>query len=96
MTGQNAAKESLAVDLLDDNAPVTPGKAYLLQLAAAAEVEGLQTGIRWGVPAKLAAAIDIAIANSDWKAAVKIGWDPTHVEPTDVTVVEAQAGRRPK
>ena len=95
VTAADGTPESLAVDLLDDDAPLNVGKSYLLQLAAAAEKAGLMTGIRWGVPAKLVAAIDEAIAAEDWKAPVKVGWDPTHVQPTDVTVAQARAGKRP-
>lgn len=95
VTSSTGTPESLAVDLLDDDSPVNPGKPYLLQLAAAAEKAGLVTGIRWGVPAKLIPGIDTAIANKDWSAPVKVGWDPTHVQPTDVTVAEAKAGKRP-
>jgi hypothetical protein len=95
VTGAGGAKEALAVDLLDDNSPLNPGKPYLLRLAAAAQRQGLITGVRWGVPKKMAEAIDNAIAAKDWKADVKIGWDPTHVEPTDVSVAEAKAGKRP-
>jgi hypothetical protein len=96
VTGPNDTPESLAVDLLDDDNPLSPGKPYLLQLAAAAEKEGLVTGIRWGVPAKLVLGIDAAIAKKDWDASVKIGWDPTHVQPTDITIAEAKSGKRPK
>ena len=95
VTAANGTPEALAVDLLDDDSPLSPGKAYLLQLAAAAEKAGLVTGICWGVPGKLVAAIDRAIADKDWNADVKIGWDPTHVQPTDVTVAQARAGKRP-
>jgi hypothetical protein len=95
VTGANGTKEALAVDLLDDNAPLNPGRSYLLRLAAAAEHRGLVTGIRWGVPKALVAGIDAAIAKKDWKADVKIGWDPTHVEPTGITPSEAKAGKRP-
>jgi len=96
VTGDDGSKESLAVDMLDDDNPANEGKEYLLRLAAAAETRGLMTGIRWGLPAKLRAAIDDAIAASDWKAAVKIGWDPAHVEPTGITPAQAKAGQRPK
>jgi hypothetical protein len=95
VTASNGTPEALAVDLLDDDSPLSPSKNYLLQLAAAAEAEGLITGIRWGVPQKLAGAIDAAIASQDWDVNVKVGWDPTHVQPTDVTVAEAKAGKRP-
>ena len=95
ITGVDGKPEALAVDLLDDDSPLNPSKSYLLQLVAAAEAAGLITGIRWGVPAKLVSAIDAAIVSKDWNANVKIGWDPTHVEVTDITVAEAKAGKRP-
>lgn len=95
VTGGNNNPEALAVDLLDDENPLNPNKAYLLQLAAAAQATGLITGIRWGVPAKLVPAIDTAIKAKDWGANLKVGWDPTHVQPADITVAEAKAGKRP-
>jgi hypothetical protein len=48
-TGAGGRPEALAVDLLDDDAALNPGKPYLLRLAAAAEDAGLVTGIRWGL-----------------------------------------------
>jgi hypothetical protein len=95
VTGAAGAKESLAVDMLDDDHPAQEGSEYLLRLAAAAKKQGLVTGIRWGLPQKLRDAIDDAIATQSWKASVKIGWDPAHVEPTGITPAEAKAGRRP-
>jgi len=44
VTASDGTKEALAVDLLDDDHPLGPTKNYLLQLAAAAEAEGLITG----------------------------------------------------
>ena len=95
VTADDGRPEALAVDLIDDDSPLNISKSYLLQLAAAAEKAGLMTGIRWGVPGKLVPAIDQAIATKDWGANVKLGWDPTHVQPTDVSVAEARAGKRP-
>lgn len=95
VTSTGGVPEALAVDLLDDDFPLKPSKSYLLQLAAAAEKSGLTTGIRWGVPNRMVAAIDASIAAEDWHAQVKVGWDPTHVQPTDVTVAQARAGDRP-
>lgn len=95
VTGAGGTKEALAVDMLDDDHPAREGPEYLLHLAAAAEKQGLTTGIRWGLPAKLRAGIDDAIANKDWKAPVKVGWDPSHVEPKGITPAEAKAGKRP-
>ena len=95
VTGANGAKESLAVDLLDDDSPLASRKEYLLNLADVCRSLNLLTGIKWGLPAALGAAVDVAIKNKDWKANVKIGWDPTHIEPTGITVAEAKAGKRP-
>jgi hypothetical protein len=44
VTAKNGKPEALAVDLLDDDAPLSPSKRYLLQLAAAAQRAGLVTG----------------------------------------------------
>lgn len=95
VTGPNGEKEALAVDLLDDNSPLKPSSAYVLKVTAAAEKHGLTTGARWGLPSKVAKAIDTAIALQDWKAPVKVGWDPVHVEPANFTPGQAASGARP-
>jgi len=96
VTGADGRKESLAVDLLDDDAPLAPGAPYVLRLAAAAAAEGLTTGALWGLPAKLKSGTAAAIAAGDFDAPVKIGWDPCHVEPTGITIAQAKGGERPK
>lgn len=95
VTGQDGTPQALAVDLLDDNAPLNAGRSYILRLAAAAQAEGLVTGVRWGVPKAMRDAIDAAVASGNWEAPVKVGWDPLHVEATGITVSEAKAGKRP-
>ena len=95
VTGAGGKMEALAVDLLDDDNPLNSARPYLLQLAAAAEAAGTTTGIRWGVPAKLITGINEAIAKGDWNSSVKIGWDPTHIQPVGITIAEAKAGKRP-
>lgn len=95
VTGDNETPEALAVDLLDDDNPLNPRREYLLRLAAAAGKRTATTGLRWGLPENLRNAIDAAIAAMDWRAAIKVGWDPCHVEPTDLTVVQAREGKRP-
>ncbi len=95
VTGSGNAKEALAVDLLDDDNPLSPSAAYLLQVASAAEAQGLTTGIRWGLPTALVGAVNAALAAKDWQRPVKMGWDPTHVQPVGLTASEAKAGKRP-
>jgi len=96
VTSKKGVKEALAVDLLDDDHAAKEGREYLLHLAATAERHGTMTGIRFGLKtAKMRAAVDAAIAAQDWKAPVKIGWDPTHIQPVGITPAEAEAGKRP-
>lgn len=73
-----------------------PGEVIvLLALAVAARGQGLQTGILWGLPARLAAGVEGALASGDLAAAVKVGWDPTHTEMTGLTIAAVKAGARP-
>ncbi len=95
VTGDDGKPESLAVDLLDDDSPVSMTAAYFLRVAVAAQKNGLVTGIRFGLPAGLRAGLDTAIAAKNYAAAVKVGWDPTHIEPTGITPTEARGGKRP-
>jgi len=95
VTGDSGRKESLAADLLDDNSPLKPSTAYVLKVTAAAERHGLTTGARWGLPSKMAKAADLAIAQQNWTAPLKVGWDPVHIEPANFTPAQAAAGERP-
>jgi len=95
VTGANGAKESLAADIIDDDHPTDTRLDFKLHLAAAAEAQGLTTGIRWDLKDEDSVLIDIALQNQHWDAKVRIGWDPLHVEPVGITIQEAKAGKRP-
>lgn len=96
VTAADGTKEALAVDLLDDDFPLEPRRAYVIRLAAIAEKHGLMTGIRFGLKTvKLRNAVDSAISGGDWNAPIKIGWDPTHVQSAELTVAQAEQGLRP-
>ena len=95
VTASNGTKESLAVDVLDDDRPLGARTDYMLRLAAAAEHQGMTSGIRWGLSETYSKAIDSAIAAQAWKTPVHIGWDPLHVEAAGVTIDEARQGKRP-
>ncbi len=95
VTGDGGKPEALAVDLLDDDHPCQEGKRFLLMMASSAQTHGCSTGVRWGLPTAMRTAIDKAIADKDWDAAVKIGWDPCHIEPAGMTAGQAKAGARP-
>lgn len=97
ITGKDGRKESLAVDLLDDDAPLNPSRRYIILLAEAARARGLRTGILFNLKddAKRAR-VEKAIADHDFSDKIEIGFDPTHIEPTGITIAEAAAGARPK
>ena len=95
VTGSGGVKESLAVDLLDDDKPINMSSSYLLKVASICEKNGLETGIRWGLPNQLKEAINTAIATKNFDVPIKVGWDPTHIQPKEITVAEAKKGKRP-
>ena len=95
VTGANGKPEALAADLLDDNRPLNPSREYLIRLAATAQAHGLQTGIFFGLPQVLRKGLSQAIEDLNFSSAVKIGFDPTHIEVTGISITEAKAGKRP-
>jgi len=97
VTGAGGKPESLAVDVLDDDHPdETVSRKYLITLASLAQKHGLRSGIFFdaGPPAARAALQD-AIDHLNFDSRIQIGFDPTHLEPTGITIDEARAGKRP-
>jgi hypothetical protein len=104
VTGARGTKEGLAIDMVDDSLVNNKKVEYtyaefLLRLTAAAQKQGLVSGIRWGLEEKYPRgieAIEKAIADEDWKAPLEhFGWDPAHIQPPDMTPEEAKKGQRP-
>lgn len=103
VTGLDGRPESLAVDLLDDDNPLNPSRHYLLHLAHIAGKYNCNTGILWGLPSSIQESLilEIQAVGEDVHRTrpipenLKIGWDPTHVEPSDITVGAAKNGHRP-
>jgi hypothetical protein len=87
--------EALAVDLLDDDSPVNPRQAYVMRLAIECRALQLETGILWGLADGPRSRLHDAILNGrlDWVG--PRGWDPLHVQPSDVTLAQAKHGMRP-
>src|SRR5262245_53139012 len=81
VTGAGGEKEALAADSWDDDRLEKVKVDFMLHLAAAAEANGLTTGIRWDLADEDSVLIDIALQNKHWDAKVRVGWDPLHVEP---------------
>lgn len=99
VTGPTGAKEALAVDVLDDDAPLAPGRVYLLALAIAADTVGCDTGLAWGLPPRLQQTVREIVDAGDLAAAdalPKVGWDPCHVQPRHLTIAAARKGARPE
>jgi hypothetical protein len=94
ITGAGGKPESLAVDLLDDDKPLSPSRKYMILLAGAARKHGLRSGIFF-LPAAFHKAIDEAIDENNFSPAIKIGFDPTHIQPAGMTIAQAKAGKRP-
>jgi hypothetical protein len=95
VTGKNGKPESLAVDLLDDDNPLSPSRKYIILLAEAAQKHGLHPGSFFGLPAPLRKGLTKAIEDHNFDSNVKIGFDPTHIEATGITIAEARDGARP-
>ena len=95
-TASDGTKEALAADVWDDDRPFNAKTHFMLHLLAAAEKNGLTTGIRWSLSDNRIKLIEDAIAQEDWKRPVWVGWDPLHVEVTGLTVQEVEAGKRPE
>jgi hypothetical protein len=96
VTGKNGKPESLAVDLLDDDHPLTPTRKYVITLANIAQKHKLHSGIFFRL--KTAAerqALQAAIDSLNFDQKIRIGFDPTHLEPTGLTIAEAKEGDRP-
>src|SRR6185436_11365001 len=93
-TAEDGTPEALAADVLDDDHPLNPPRAYLFALARESRAVGLNTGIDWGLPTAIKVALAKALIHDvTWDG--KIGWDACHVEATGITVAQARAGIRP-
>lgn len=95
VTGANGKSEALAVDLLDDDKPLNPSRKYIILLAEAAQAHGLHPGSFFGLPQTLRAGLSKAIQEHNFDPKIKIGFDPTHIEVTGISIAEAKAGKRP-
>ena len=96
VTGATGKPESLAVDVLDDDHPLAPPRKYVITLASVAQKRQLHSGIFFRL--KTAAerkALQDAIDSLDSDLKIRIGFDPTHLEPTGLTIAQAKAGVRP-
>ena len=96
VTGAGGKPESLAVDMLDDDNPIDPPRKYLITLSSVAQKNGLQSGIFFDLkPDAARKKLQKAIDELNFDTSIKMGFDPTHLEPTGLTIAQAKAGKRP-
>jgi len=97
VTGANGKPESLAVDILDDDHPGnTVPRKYLITLASVAQKHGLHSGIFFSLKTDAERkALQVAIDTLNFDPKIKMGFDPTHLESTGLTIAGAKGGKRP-
>jgi hypothetical protein len=97
VTAKDGTPESLAVDMLDDDHPDdTVSRKYLITLASIAQENKLASGIFFDLkPPAARKVLQTAIDAHNFDSKIKIGFDPTHIEATGLTIDEAKAGKRP-
>jgi hypothetical protein len=93
-TTPDGRPDALAVDVVDDDFPLDPRRAFIVAVSHFARQHGLNTGIDWALPFNIKAAVNAAVAaNVEWLG--KIGWDPLHIEWVGISVADAKRGVRP-
>ena len=94
-TGPAGEKQSLAVDVIDDDSPSDPARGFLMALAIFAADHSLCTGITFGLDAAGKAAVADAIKTRNFSAAgLKFGWDAGHLQPAGMRTRDAHDGMR--
>ena len=102
-TTDDGRPEALALDLVDDDDAnddgdlnFSRGLGYVFLLARLARVHKLSTGIDWDLPTAIKCGLWRAIESHDLTWPVKnLGWDPCHLQPSDLTRRMARRGLRP-
>lgn len=99
VTGAGGKPESLGVDMLDDDHPGDDApRKYLITLASVAQKHGLRSGIfffKKEPPPGTRQTLQAAVDSLNFDPHITIGFDPTHLQPTGLTVDEARHGKRP-
>lgn len=96
VTGKGGRPESLAVDIVDTRKGYDSPKEFWLTLAAAGAAHGLASGIMFGLGKRKAELLAVLKARDFKNKGVSIGWDPSHLEPAGISLLQARLGVRPK
>jgi len=96
VTGSKGEKQAMAMDVYNHGgAGQSSPNEFYMKLASAAKAHGLMTGIEWGLPQSNRKAIDTAIASHNYTAPIQRGWDPGHVQPSNISIGQASRGVKP-
>ena len=85
-TQEGGLPASLALDVVDDDSPLSPSIEFLADFAIAAFRQGLSTGIHWGLSGPQRGAILDAVSLGAELSLIQLihlggrGWDPLHAE----------------
>ncbi len=85
-TGPHGEPRSFAIDIVENRDSVETSTSYAIVLAGVARRRGLTTGILWGLSDSERQIVNRAVEEGRHPRAMKIGWDPCHVEPSGVSV----------
>jgi hypothetical protein len=93
VTGRNGEHRSFAVDIVEKIDQTTTKPEYAVALARLASANGLRTGIEWGLMDFERPAVERAIQNRSLPVDryLKLGWDPCHLEPLNLSLADALA-----
>jgi hypothetical protein len=96
-SNRDGSAASLAADIVDTRHLWQPPLVYWFHLARSARAHGLDTGILWGLTTKERAVVNHALqSRNDSPGRIRIGWDPAHVQPPNISITAARLGFRPK
>ena len=96
VTDVHGKPEALAVDMLDDDNPKDPSRRYLITLSSVAQANGLHSGIFFDLkPDAARTTLQNAIDTLNFDTSIKMGFDPTHLQPVGLTIADAKDGKRP-
>ena len=87
IVGTRREPRAFAVDLVQSDRAI-PALNYVFRLSTIAARFHLDTGLLWGLTKAERLTVTRAMARPR-STAIKIGWDPCHLQPADMTVAEA-------
>lgn len=91
VTGRKGEHRSFAVDMVERIDQTSTRPEYAVALSRLATANGLQTGMLWGLMDFERPAVERAIQNRSQPVDryLKLGWDPSHLEPLNLSLADA-------